>query len=442
MRRATAHPLSPPATPLFGWGLGLLVVLLLTVSPLGLVALGWQYGETGGSPLEKFHPGTFLAIGLFLLVAALRGNPLRVLMDLGTEHPLVVVYLAGVAGLILHAAFVVGLPASVFVDTFVLPVVTLFLFRDLPDSRRHALALLVHFIFALNTMLGLAEFALDFRLTPLYIEGHMLEQEWRSSAFMGHPLANALLTGSYLLLLMRGGARDLPPILRPAAFLLAAAGMVVFGGRAATALVVLAALVVGLMRAGALLRGARFDPRSLLAALAVVPVVIVAVAGLLEAGFFDEFIGRISNDDGSASTRIEMFELFKHLTWYDLLMGPDPRFISTLMRIYGLDYGIESFWIAMILGHGLIVALPFFVALLCFNLEIARGTGSGGVMALVYFFAVASTSLSLSAKSPVFGIFVMLVMLLVQQSGRTVSEPLRPAPPADLDVPVRLSVAR
>lgn len=106
-----------------------------------------------------------------------------------------------------------------------------------------------------------------------------------------------------------------------------------------------------------------------------------------------------------------MFEIFKHLSGYGLPFGAGPRYIATLMTLSRLDYGIESFWVAMIIGHGLVVALTFFVTLLCLSFEVARGSGRGGAVALVSFFAVASTSLRLPAKSPIFAIQIMLIML-------------------------------
>lgn len=193
-RAVTVNALSLPPGSLGSAGLGLLVLLLLTVSPLALMALGWQYGETGGSPIEKFHPATFLAMGLVLLSASHRGNPLSALIATAGANPAVTIYLAGVLGLMAHAALVVGLPATTFVDTFILPIATLFLFRDLGDGRRAGLARLVHILFALNTGLGIAELQGGFRLTPLYVEGEFLETEWRSSALLGHPLGNACLS--------------------------------------------------------------------------------------------------------------------------------------------------------------------------------------------------------------------------------------------------------
>ncbi len=410
--------LSPPRGALFGIALAAIIVLLLTLSGLALTELGWNYGEAGGRALEKMHPGTLVAAAVLLLSAAMRGNPLTAFIRTLEAHPGIIVYFAGIAMLMAHAVFVAGLPFTVFIDTFVLPAIMFLLLRDISEERRQRLAWLVHALFAINAVLGIAEFTLGFRLTPLYVEGEVLEAEWRSSALLGHPLANAILTGCYIILLVKGGARDLPAMLRPVVFTLAAIGMVVFGGRAATALMLVAMAGIGLARATQILRGARFESRSLLIGLLMVPVVAVAIIALQQSGFFDQFLARIVDDEGSASTRVEMFELFKYLNWYDFLFGPDPRQIATLMAQYGLLYGIESFWVAMMLLHGLVVSFLFFGALFLFCREVVISAGPAAFAVFLYFFAVASTSVSLSAKSPVFAIMVMLTFLLGDRTAR------------------------
>jgi hypothetical protein len=408
--------LSPPGR-LFDLGLGLLTILLLTISPLALEGLGWQYDESGGSAIEKLHPATFLASLLVLAAAARRRNPLSMFAASAAAYPGLVVFVAANVLLIAHAILVAHLPFTMFFDTFLLPAMLFLLLADVGERRGRPLALMVHALLVANSLLGIAEFLFGFRLTPLIIQGIDLE-EWRSSALLGHPLGNALLTGSYLVLLATGGARDLPALLRPFAFLVCAAGMVVFGGRVATAFVVLSLVFLGAKRLLAVLAGAQFNPASVLTGLIVVPFGGLMIAGLSDAGFFDQFISRLSDDDGSAITRVNMFELFHYISWQDLLFGPDQSQIDTLKVHYGLEFGIESFWISMIFSHGLIASFAFFIGLFCFCREVVRATAPGGLAAFIYFFAVSSTSLSLSAKTPAFGVLVLMVMLLA-----------RPAPP-------------
>ncbi|MDX2308191.1 MAG: VpsF family polysaccharide biosynthesis protein [Hyphomicrobium sp.] len=407
--------LTPPSGALFTFGLFLVVVLYLSVSSFMLTMMGWQYAASGGSALEKMHPGTLVAAVLLVMSAVARGNPLLAVLETLAAHPLVPLYLLTVAFLISHALFIAGLPFSVFIDTFVAPALMLFLFRDIDNRRGRWLAWTVHAIFFANSLVGIWEYASGERLTPLVVQGEELIDEWRSSALMGHPLENAMLTGTYMVLLLCGGGRDLPVWLKPIVFLTAAAGMVVFGGRAASALVVLFILWHIGRRAYAVFRGETFDVRLVLFAIIGLPALTLLIYMLGEVGFFERFIERLQDDKGSASTRIEMFELFKHFSWPDLIFGPKPSYVGSLMRYYGLDYGIESFWVSMIIWHGILAAGTFFLGLFCFLYELTR-TARGSTPVILYFFAVASASLSLSAKTHGLAVIIMIMLILLRES--------------------------
>ncbi len=404
----------PPAWRLFDWGLALVVMLLMTISPLALLELGINYGEAGGSPIEKIHPGTLLAALMLVLAAATRGNPLRWIGDTAHATPAIIVYVGAIGLLMAHTIRVAKLPFTPLIDTFIGPLFVYLLFRDADERRARTLSLLIHTIMLLNAAIGIVEFASGLRITPLVAAGLVIDEDWRSTALLGHPLANASLTGAYLLILALGGGRDLAPRLRPAAFLVGAAGMVVFGGRAATVLLLGMLAVLLALRLVRIARGERFHPGAILTSLVVLPIGGAVLVGLAEAGFFDLFIERFIDDKGSSEARTEMLELFKHIPLDELLLGPDARQIETLQSIYGLDFGIESFWVAYVLSNGLIVATLFFLGLMVFCREILGRTRPGGIWVLAFFFIVASTSVSLSAKSPLMAIQILMLLTLMR----------------------------
>jgi hypothetical protein len=404
--------LTPPRGFVFGGLLAALVVLFAAVSGYLLMENGWNYGETGGSPLEKIHPATLLAAFILLLAAMTSPNPLVPIIAAFAERPRLLFYLVAVALMMAHALFVVRLPFTTFIDTFIGPVLVFLLLTEVDGTRRRRLAWLIHAFFLANSLLGIAEVGLGFRLTPLHVEGETLEEEWRASAFIGHPLSNAMLTGSYMVLLLSGGARDLPVWLKPIVFLIAAAGMIVFGGRAASALVALFIIWHVARRTFDVFSGKPFDPALVLLGLIGLPFLAGGVLVLADGGFFDRFLARFVDDQGSAGTRIEMFELFRHLSWREILLGPDADFVHGMMRHYGLDYGIESFWISMILSHGILASFMFFGGLLLFCIEVVKSRPAS-LSVMLYFFAVASASLSLSAKTQGFSMLIIMILVLL-----------------------------
>ncbi|MCH9765242.1 MAG: VpsF family polysaccharide biosynthesis protein [Alphaproteobacteria bacterium] len=417
MSPAIAYPpIIPPKGRLFDVGLIAVLVLFLAVSPLMLDMFGWHYGAPGGSALEKIHPATWMLFAVLFLSASARGNPLSTVIDAAHRYPGVFIYVTAVLVLIAQAILILHQPFTVYIDTFLAPAAVFLLLHRLPEHRGRRLALLIHALFFINAVIGIAEFVFGFRVTPFVIEGVEFGTEWRSSALFGHPLSNALMMGCYVLSLALGAGREMPLVVRLCVFAVAALSMAVFGGRAATVVLIVLIALLALKKLFSILAGKSFDLRSVWFVLLCLPVVLAGFAVIYDVGFFDRFLGRIFDDAGSAGTRLAMFSLFRHLSWYDLLVGPDPSHLKTYTTIYGLELGIESFWIAMIMVNGLIVALPFFATLIVFCHAVSKAAQRApAVWVFVSFFAVASASLSLSAKTPDFAILVAVILILFRK---------------------------
>ncbi len=411
----------PPDGRIIGLGLALVAIVFVTISPLALVALGLNYDDAGGSPFEKIHPATMLSVATLGLAALYQRNPLSSLLTALLAFPGTAFFLLMIALLITHSIRVVGLPFTFFFDTFLAPVLVFFLFKDMREGRARRFVWLFHTLMMANAVVGILEFATGLRITPLVASGLVIEDDWRSTALLGHPLANASLTGAYILALALGAARELPRALAVAGFVISSAGMVVFGGRASSVILLIMLLALGASRALDFVRGKRFKTRAIISALVALPILSLFLAGLAEAGFFDQFIERFFDDQGSADTRVEMFELFKHISWSELLLAPDAKQLATLRTIYGLDFGIESFIISFVLSYGIIPGMAFFAGLFLFCRDVLRSLRPGGAWVLVFFFAVASTSVSLSAKTPLFAVLILMLVVLMRPNRTVVS---------------------
>jgi hypothetical protein len=230
------------------WALGagqwLIVVLLLAVSPLTLFMFGWQYFDTGGSPIEKFHPATLLAGALVLLMATQIGNPITGLIALCERHSRLLPYVIANVFMIVYAAQVLKLPVTIFIETFLGAAFVYLVFFEIDDAWAVRLARTTHLLLFVNSLLAMYEIANGFHLTPLVINGELLDEP-RATALLGHPLANAALVGLYVVLLACGGGRDLPAWMQPICFLSAFGSLFAFGGRAATAGVVVSLAYLG-----------------------------------------------------------------------------------------------------------------------------------------------------------------------------------------------------
>lgn len=394
---------------------GLAIAVMLAISAMVLGSWGMSYESTGGSILEKLHPATWIVFATFLLAMAGSGNPIRFLDGIIARQPgIFAFFIAWLIGL-LQLIVVLKSSFTPLIDTFLMPMLLAVLIARMGEQAKYRTALLIHLMFATNGALGLYEFLTGFRLTP-YVAGTLLiEGDWRSTALFGHPLANASLTASYVIALCVGGGRELPAFLRLANMGLLIAAMVAFGGRSSLVILLVFVAVAALRHAAGWLTGAKISLSGAAVAAILVPLLLAGLFLILQGGFFDRLAERFADDNGSANARILLLRIFDLVSWPDLLFGPDPARLAALQQQEGIFYGLESFWLATILGFGLIVALILFTGLFCFCCELVRAARPGAWQVLAFYFIIASTAVSLSAKTHVFGIMVAIMLVLLRK---------------------------
>lgn len=401
-------------------------IALCGMSEALLDRLGLHYTRSGGLPWEKFHPGTILAalalaarIASFEHAEAARGFLRR-------ERALLI-FLLAVLIAALHAVFVSGNPVTGLVDTFVLPVLLVLLIDDLRPDLRRRLAVVLCVCVGLNACIGLSEFLFDWRLVPAAVSDPydptdyraQAAIDWRATALLGHPLQNAVVTGAFILCLASGGCRWLPTGIRILLVTVATLSMAAFGGRASLVLTV-AGLVAfaGGAAARHLLSGRRLPHRRLALAFIAAPFLAMGVVLVIESGIFSKLIERFVDDQGSAKARVVMWDMFDPLSWTDILFGPDPAVVRTTQRLLGIELGIESFWVAISLDYGLIVASGLFLGLGLLSWRLIASRRPGAASVLLFYFAVASTSTGLSSKTTGLGLVTLMVLALLQKSPR------------------------
>lgn len=404
-RPAAIRRARPAVSTVFCW---LSVVSAFAFSHLMLEYMGLAYASHGGASWEKLSPATYLAFLAFAALALERG-PAELADDIVRRNKGTLVLAATWAVLIWYVLFINPQPVTTTIDTFAFPIALYLVLVRQKEATLKNVALFVHVFMAINALLGLAEFLGSFRLTPIVLMGIPID-EWRSSAFLGHPLMNALAAGSYAVALMIGGGRDLPSWAKAPALALQLLAMPIFGGRAATAAIFLFAAVCLARSLWRILEGRRFSLNAAIAVALLAPVLPVGLAVLYDSGFFDKFIDRFFNDGGSAGSRIVMFEVMGQFSFEELLVGPDSEVVASLQRVYGIAFGIESFWVAFVAYYGLLISLPMFVGLFAFLADMVGKTRPAAWWIVAYFILVCSTSLSLAGKGTMIAVLVALVV--------------------------------
>lgn len=386
---------------------------LLLLSPYVLAVLKWDYITGGGPAFMRFHPSTYLIILTFLLVLASRGNPINEGLRVVRADIRLGIYLVPWALLSYSVIVVQKQVIGIAIDTFLMPLLIIVICDRLSPAARLSLAYLGHGVMMLNAAVGIGEFLTGWRVAPLIIPGLEINPDFRSSAFFGHPLSNALMMGCYGVMLLSGAGRILPEKLRNFAFVITHIAMVPFGGRTALVLLLVSDFIALGLATFRVLAGGKVRLAYLAGAGLMLPLMPLVVGALVQSGFFDKFIERFTSDAGSARTRIVMFELAQKLTWDDLLFGPPQDYIKFLTMAYGIEYGIESTWVAFVYYFGFLVSILFWVGLVILVFTVMSRCDRKAWFPVAFFFVINSSFLGLAGRTYALTLFVMVLLVMM-----------------------------
>jgi hypothetical protein len=89
-----------------------------------------------------------------------------------------------------------------------------------------------------------------------------------------------------------------------------------------------------------------------------------------------------------------------------------------LQRLEGIPFGIESFWVAMVVNYGLFIALPFFACFFYFLYEYYRSVRPPALWAILMYLLIISGSTALASKTASFAHFTVIVLVLLRRELR------------------------
>ncbi|MEI6415511.1 MAG: hypothetical protein WCP34_14795, partial [Pseudomonadota bacterium] len=178
------------------------LALYLPISSSLLEAWGIPYDIPGGSPLAKFHPGTYcVAFGFLLHLLSSHDSSRLEDVRLASVRRAMMGFLIGALATAFYSLLRFGSNGSAFfVDTLIAPgLLGVVLLAALPIRQRQIFRLLL-IVLSVNALLGIVEVALQDRLVPYTVSGApVIEDFFRATALGGHPLSNAQRTVLILL---------------------------------------------------------------------------------------------------------------------------------------------------------------------------------------------------------------------------------------------------
>ena len=148
------------------------------------------------------------------------------------------------------------------------------------------------------------------------------------------------------------GAKTMPAALRVALILLQFAALAVFGGRTAMVVALALAPLYAIIKGYKALARGRVSLLATAGVFVAVPLMALLVAAALSSGLTDRLLSRFVDDNGSAASRIIMFDMLGSFGGFDLAFGPDLEQVENLRRHFGLEQGVENPFVRMTLVSG------------------------------------------------------------------------------------------
>jgi hypothetical protein len=393
----------------------LAVIATFAVSSAMLTNWGVHYLTSGGNFYEKLHPVTYFSFLAFALLLLRSRGPIGEIERMLSEAKLFLVYLACWFFLLVQM-FVLERPFTVIIDTFLLPVVLCLVIWELAPAQRKWLVAAVHVTVLVNVVLGYYEYFSGHRLIPLTMGNIVVLGEWRSAAFLGHPLTASGLIAAYVMAIVLRPALCPPVLLRLPLIAFCLASLMAFGGRTSLVTTLAIIAICGGVEAFRLMRGKRVSHLAAIIAICVFFAAGAIVFAAFDLGTFDKMLTRFSSDKGSTLARYATFTMLSHFDWQELLLGPNPVRASALQTQLGLNYGIENFWVSCVVQFGIIHTVLLTVGLICFFIEVIRRSDNAVWAILLLIVVIAASSVSFSSKNIQLAQFVILISLLLPRS--------------------------
>ncbi|MDV7102878.1 VpsF family polysaccharide biosynthesis protein [Vibrio sp. TH_r3] len=406
------------------------VISLITLSTDVLALFGYRYGDPYANFIFKFHPQVYFICICFLMVCMKQGlsGLKNILLAKNIFWSLVICILC-----FLYVTIILKKPLTTIITTWLCPMFLLALYLHCSNSQKQFLYKICIYIIIVNALLGVYEYVFSHHVIPKNyfsaVDGELLDlSEWdfyRSVALYGHPLTATLISGLVVIGLSAKARTTNLCKLDRIALMVSWVSLPAFGGRTAIAVTVMLVFIMMLSNISNVIKQGVSHKKMILflVGLFVTPLIILLA---FDFGLFDKLIDRLNDDNGSAATRLVALQIFFDTPVLSLLLGDFSNELFNRQISFGTSYGIEVFWLAIILSWGFIVSIPlFFVLFYSFRILILN-VGGHVFWVNLGFALILSSGVGLSVKSLLFSQF-MTIVLFVLNGGNVSTKRLKNA---------------
>ncbi|WP_114974393.1 exopolysaccharide biosynthesis protein VpsF [Vibrio cholerae] len=360
-----------------------MILIILSAFLLGaflLENMGIQYVSEGGSPILKIHVYSYLTMGIFVLLILRVGlfNLIKPLNELKKAWWLAIVSMLAV---ILYGFMRFGTSGLAYlIDTIFIPLVLVPIVYGLSDTAKYRLLALLGYLLFLNACIAIIELILAQSIVAVEIGSF---STFRSTAFLAHPLNNALITASLTPIVMR--YTRIPVALYVSVIVLA---LFAFGGRAALGIFLLGNFLMLLPKLRDFLgQGVRYHKLKFAYLQALVYFSVIAVILTL-----------VLSPIGGASHGL----------------------LSDIAFYIGINV-VENYLIGWVLNFGLLGAIGLLLATYTVPVRLIYRQEFPAQVALLSFMLISLTNNALTVKTPALVLFVVALVCRYRSSDRSLA---------------------
>jgi hypothetical protein len=361
--------------------------------------LGYGYGGENVPAYQKLHPAFLIMCPLMAFVICNRFSQLYVRKKLE-------IYFLLFLGISIIYIYVNDLTGSIayIPNTLLLPLCFSICLNERNFSFLMKLKKLIILFFVFNSTLAIVEMLVRHNFFTIY--DYDTISHFRSTAFQGHPLNNALVTSVIMAFILMSGLRERT---KNILLLLGLVSIVCYGARGSL-------LVLGVMLFFYLLA---YNPpinfpdiknirrKRKQRALLVLTIVLITTLVIVYTPYGARIFELRSLDDSSTGVRIESLKFFNIIDIHEYLWGASDKATETITDKIEVEI-IENFWILWVIRFGLILTVGLsFLFIKFFYQKVKRYGKFASFFIPVTFLAVASTNNSLASSTPIISIYVL-----------------------------------
>jgi len=405
----------------------LLVMSVLSVFLLSgdvLTIFGYNFALEGGSFIFKVHPAFYLLFFSFFSLFLYRDSTLLIKSIFISKTSFTIFIFSIIC--FFYQVLALSQPMAPFIVTWLTPLLFVILYDFLDDKQIRQIGTIVLFLVLLNSFVAIIEYALGEPIVPrTYFsmeDNDLLDiSEWefsRAVAFYGHPLVATLAASVVVVGLYAKSNFESLSKSELCCLCITLLALPAFGGRASIAVSLFLLGIISLYKLKEVITGYGTTKFAFLFFSILIISMPLFLLLLLNLGLFDSLLSRIDDDNGSAETRLTALYILFDTSFTELIFGDYNKQLFFKQLLYGTKYGIEIFWLAIVLQFGIIISGILVYLLFYITKKIQYSVGHFTLWSSLAFFLAISSGTGLASKTLSLSHFVLISLFLLYPKSR------------------------